>query len=380
MATIKEIAKACNVSVATVSNILNDKPGASAATRKNVMAMIEKMNYTPNVVAKNLKLQKTRSIGVIAEDMTIFSIPDIIDGITEQCEQVDYQILLINLRLYKKYNDTYYSKDDYYEVVHREIKKLMQKQVEGIIYVASHERPILCIPENLPIPAVMAYGYSRTPKVPSVVVDERKGAYEITKYLIENGHTRIGVIMGKADSIHAQSRLVGYQEALFDSGILYSPGFVTEGDWNRESGYEGITKLLAKDITAVFCMNDLMAGGVYDRLAELGMTVGEDLSVVGYDNRELSSYYNPPLTTIDLPLHDIGYRASEIMIEMLEGREISEEESVCAVECTRRIRKSVKDISGKNMAEKNASEKNISEKNASEKNPSEKNASEKIPK
>ncbi len=180
------------------------------------------------------------------------------------------------------------------------------------------------------------------------------------------------MIMGKADSIHAQSRLVGYQEALFDSGILYSPGFVTEGDWNRESGYEGITKLLAKDITAVFCMNDLMAGGVYDRLAELGMTVGEDLSVVGYDNRELSSYYNPPLTTIDLPLHDIGYRASEIMIEMLEGREISEEESVCAVECTRRIRKSVKDISGKNMSEKNASEKNASEKNAPGKNPSEK--------
>ena len=372
MATIKEIAKACNVSEATVSNILNDKPGASAATRKNVMAMIEKMNYTPNVVAKNLKLQKTRSIGVIAEDMTIFSIPDIIDGITEQCEQVDYQILLINLRLYKKYNDTYYSKDDYYEVVRREIKKLMQKQVEGIIYVAAHERPILCIPENLPIPAVMAYGYSRTPKVPSVVVDDCHGAYEITKYLIENGHTRIGVIMGKSDSIHAQSRLVGYQEALFDSGILYSPGFVTEGDWNRESGYEGITKLLAKDITAVFCMNDLMAGGVYDRLAELGMTVGEDLSVVGYDNRELSSYYNPPLTTIDLPLHDIGYRASEIMIEMLEGREISEEDAVCAVECTRRIRKSVKDISGKNMSEKNASEKNASEKNASEKNPSEK--------
>ena len=245
----------------------------------------------------------------------------------------------------------------------------MQKQVEGIIYVAAHERPILCIPENLPIPAVMAYGYSRTPKVPSVVVDDCHGAYEITKYLIENGHTRIGVIMGKADSIHAQSRLVGYQEALFDSGILYSPGFVTEGDWNRESGYEGITKLLAKGITAVFCMNDLMAGGVYDRLAELGMTVGEDLSVVGYDNRELSSYYNPPLTTIDLPLHDIGYRASEIMIEMLEGREISEEESVCAVECTRRIRKSVKDISGKNMSEKNAPETNLSETNLSETNP-----------
>lgn len=345
MATIKEIAKACNVSVATVSNILNNKPGASAATRRNVMAMIEKMNYTPNVVAKNLKLQKTRSIGVIAEDMTIFSIPDIIDGITEQCEKVDYQILLINLRLYKKYDDTYYNKEDYYDAVGREIKKLMEKQVEGIIYVAAHERPIRCIPEKLPIPAVMAYGYSKTPKVPSVVVDDRHGAYEITKYLIENGHTKIGVIMGKADSIHAQSRLVGYQEALFDSGILYSPGLVTGGDWTRESGYAGINRLLLKDITAVFCMNDLMAGGIYDRMTELGMTVGEELSVVGYDNRELSSYYNPPLTTIDLPLHDIGYRASEIMIEMLEGKEISEEEQVCAVACSIRLRKSVKRIS-----------------------------------
>lgn len=344
MATIKEVAKACNVSVATVSNILNNKPGASAVTREYVMAMIEKMNYTPNVVAKNLKLQKTRSIGVIAEDMTIFSIPDIIDGITEQCEKVDYQILLINLRLYKKYSDTYYNTDDYYSVVHREIKKLMEKQVEGIIYVAAHERPILCIPDNLPIPAVMAYGYSGNPRVPSVVVDDRHGAYEITKYLIENGHTKIGVIMGKPDSIHAQSRLVGYQEALFDSGILYAPGFVTSGDWIRETGYENITRLLSQGITAVFCMNDLIAGGVYDRLTELGMTVGEDLSVVGYDNRELSSYYNPPLSTVDLPLHDIGYRASEIMIEMLNGRVIEEDEQVCAVACSRRLRKSVKNI------------------------------------
>lgn len=344
VSTMKEIAKACNVSAATVSNILNHKPGASEATRKLVMEMVEKMDYTPNIVAKNLKMQKTRSIGVIAEDMTIFSIPDIIDGITEQCQEVDYQILLTNLRLYKKYDDTYYNRDDYYVLVRQEIKKLMEKQVEGIIYVAAHERVIKCIPDNLPIPAVMAYGYTDNAKIPSVVVDDTHGAYEITKYLIDHGHRRIGVITGKGDSMHAAARLVGYQSALYDSGLLYDPGLIAEGDWTRESGYRCAARLMKKEITAIFCMNDLMAGGVYDKAEELGLMVGRDFSVVGYDNRELSSYYNPPLTTISLPLHDIGYKASEIMMAMLDDKKLSEDETVCSVECQKLIRRSVNTI------------------------------------
>ena len=98
---IKEIAKACNVSVATVSNIINHKGSVGDATRERVEQVIREMNYTPNYVAKNLKTKNTRSIGVIAEDMTVFALPDIIDGITEYCEEEDYQILLVNLRLYK---------------------------------------------------------------------------------------------------------------------------------------------------------------------------------------------------------------------------------------------------------------------------------------
>ena len=107
--------------------------------------------------------------------MTIFSIPDIIDGITEYCQEIDYQILLTNMRLFKKYNDVYYSKEDYYGLVKQEIRKLMAKQVEGIIYVTAHERIMHCIPDNLPIPAVMAYGYTQSGKVPSVVVDDEHG-------------------------------------------------------------------------------------------------------------------------------------------------------------------------------------------------------------
>ncbi|GLC81829.1 LacI family DNA-binding transcriptional regulator [Lacrimispora brassicae] len=345
MATIKELAKCCGVSVATVSNILNNKPGASEKTRKMVLEMAEKLDYTPNIVAKNLKLQKTRSIGVIAEDMTIFSIPDIIDGITDYCQELDYQILLTNLRLFKKYDDAYYNRDDYYGLVGLEIKKLMEKQVEGIIYVAAHERVIRCIPDTLPIPAVMAYGYSKSMKVPSVVVDDVHGAAEIMQHLMEHGHKRVGVITGKPDSLHAQARLVGYQQALFQNMILYDPSLVIEGDWTRESGYRCAGLLLEKGVTAIFCMNDLMAGGVYDRLEELGMNVGADLSVAGYDDRELSGYYRPPLTTIRLPLHDIGHKASELIIGLIGGQKLETgSENVCSVGCKLLIRKSIKSI------------------------------------
>ena len=345
MATIKEIAKACNVSIATVSNILNGKPGASEATRSLVLKTVEKMDYTPNYVAKNLKMKNTRSIGVIAEDMTIFSIPDIIDGITEYCQEIDYQILLTNMRLFKKYNDVYYSKEDYYGLVKQEIRKLMAKQVEGIIYVTAHERIMHCIPDNLPIPAVMAYGYTQSGKVPSVVVDDEHGAYEAVQYLIGQGHRRIGVITGKSDSLHMQARLVGYQKALRDNGLLYEPELVYYGDWNRETGYKGAGVLFERKVTAIFCMNDIMAGGVYDWADEMKKKIPEEISVVGYGNRELSSYYKPPLTTITLPLHDIGYRAAEVMIEMLDGKISSQkEELVYQMPCHRLVRKSVQEL------------------------------------
>ena len=345
MATIKEIAKKCGVSVATVSNILNGKPGASEVTRELVLKTAEKMEYMPSYVAKSLKTRNTRSIGVIAEDMTIFSIPDIIDGITEYCEKVDYKILLTNLRLYKKYNDRYYHRDDYYGMVKQEIKKFVAMQTEGIIYVTAHERVLHCIPENLPIPAVMAYGYTESKKIPSVVVDDQDGTYELICHLIKNGHEKIGVISGKQDSIHAQGRLLGYQKALRDNQLIYDPELICYGDWTRESGYQCMEKLLKQNVTAVFCMNDLMAGGVYDRADELGIGIPRELSVVGYDNRELSSYYKPPLTTVELPLHDIGYRAAEVMMELLTGKtKPRDRELIYQVPCNQLLRQSVETV------------------------------------
>lgn len=344
MPTIKEIAKMCDVSVATVSNIINDTGRVGEETRRKVLKVIAQMNYTPNVVAKNLKTKNTRSIGVIAEDMTVFALPDIIDGITEFCEKEDYQILLVNLRLYKKFSDSYYRDSIHKDIVHKEIQKLLSKQVEGIIYVAAHERLINVIPDDMPIPTVVAYGFTNKLEVPSVVVKDRNGANMLVDYLISNGHRKIGVLAGIKDSIHTQSRLEGYQRALFSADILYDPDLVIYGAWDRESGYRNVETLLNKGVTAVFCMNDFIAGGVYDRLEELGFHVGEDIAVTGYDNREMASYEKPPLTTMGLPLHDIGYRASEIIIHMLRGEETGGENGVHGVECIPYIRKSVNSL------------------------------------
>lgn len=346
MPTIKEIAKICDVSVATVSNIINGKGSVSDKTKERILQVIEEMNYTPNSVAKNLKTKNTRSIGVIAEDMTVFALPDIIDGITEYCEKEDYQILLVNLRLYKKFSDTYYQNSNHKAIVHKEIRKLLSKQVEGIIYVASHERLINVLPDNLPIPTVVAYGFTDKREVPSIVVHDVNGAEELIRYLIANGHRRIGVIAGKKESMHTQARLEGYQRALFEGNVLYDPNLIVYGEWDRAGGYHNTETLINMGVTAIFCMNDFMAGGAYDRLDELGLRVGKDIAVVGFDNREMASYEKPPLTTMGLPLHDIGYHASEIIVKLLREEELYNENGIYYVDCYPMIRGSVNKIEG----------------------------------
>lgn len=343
MVTIKEIAKKCDVSIATVSNILNGKPNASEETKKKVLNAVKELNYTPNSVAKNLKMKKSKAIGVIAEDITVFCTPEIIDGITKCCEEFGYHILLTNMRMFKKFSDSYYNNEDFEQIVDKEIKELLSKQVDGIIYVTAHERKLKCFPDNLNIPAIIAYGYSKNENVPSVVVNDKNGSYTIIEYLIKNGHSKIGVITGKENSIHTNDRLSGYQKALYDNNICFNPDFVEIGDWTRETGYKKAEILINKGVTAIFCMSDIMAGGVYDKLEELSKKVGDDISVVGFDNRELSVFYHPKLTTISLPLFEIGYKACNVIIDNLINN-IDIKNQIFEEECHLIERSSVKKI------------------------------------
>lgn len=235
----------------------------------------------------------------------------------------------------------------FFQIVRREIKELIAKQVDGIVYVTAHERTLKCLPENLTVPVSMAYGYTKSESYPSVVVDDQKGACEIVNYIISKGHKNIGVITGKKRSVHTHDRLMGYQKALYEHSMAFNPEIMVEGRWSRKGGYAATDYLLKQKVTAIFCMNDIMAGGVYDRLEELGLIPGQDISVVGFDNQELSNYYKPPLTTIELPLYKIGYTACANVIKEVEsGKNMKKREKIDETSATSKIKESKKDRQG----------------------------------
>lgn len=346
MITLKEIAKECNVSTTTVSNILNGKPKVSEKTKQKVLEVMQQRGYQPNYIAQGLRRQKTKMIGIIAEDIAQFTTPGIVEGIMGYCEERGYRTIVQNMRLYARWHDSWYDNDkDYHSILDPVLQELLSIKVDGVIYIAGHARVIHCFPEDFPIPAVMVYGYTNDPKVPSVVLDDETGAYEIVKYMIAKGHRRIGVIGGRADNIHTQKRILGYQKALFEAKILFNPEWVRYGSWDRESGYTESEFLVEAGVTAIFCMSDRMAGGVYQYMEKQGMRAGADISVGGFDNQEIAEYFMPGLTTMDLPLRDIGQKATKILLDRIEQKEVRTESGKkvkeIAVPCSLIVRDSI---------------------------------------
>lgn len=347
MVTIKEIAKECNVSVATVSNILNGRPKVGSETKERVLEVIRRRGYQPDYQARGLRKRKTNMIGIIAEDINQFSTPAIMEGIMEYCEEKKYQTMIQNLRLYARWGDRWYENESAYRSVMGPVmREMLSIKVDGLLYVAGHARVIRFFDTATRIPAVVAYAYTQSPHTPSVVIDDEKAAYDMTKYLFSMGHRRIGVLAGREDNIHTQNRLRGYQRALFEENIPYESSRVFYGDWEKKSGHRLAGSLLKEGVTAVFCMNDKMAGGVYAYCQEHGIRVGDDISVTGFDNQGLAEYCNPELTTMKINLCDVGVKAAGILLEILESEAEQKPKDIfeISVPCRLIERKSVRRI------------------------------------
>jgi len=319
--TVKDIAKKCGVSASTVSNILNGRSNVGEQTRQRVLKCVEETGYQPNYFAQNIRNQGNRMISIITEDLTVFGTTPGAEAIMEYCDENNYRTVLINLRLYKKWKSTFYNDPEKVKtVLNPALQEALAIRVKGIIYFAGHCRLIDYFPQEFPIPVVIAYGLSQDNKYPSIVIDDEKGGYDMTCYLTERGHKKIGLIAGAIDNLHSMSRLLGYQKGLYENNILYNPSLVYYGNWRRASGYLGAKKLLEiEGLTAIFCMNDEMAVGAYDYLYEKNIRVGEEISIIGFDNMELSDYIRPRLTTNEIQLVEIGKKSAEVMIETIEG-------------------------------------------------------------
>lgn len=221
--------------------------------------------------------------------------------------------------------------------------------VDGIIYVAGHGR-YMSVPRQNGVPIVLAYAYANDPEVPCTVIDDKDAAYQMMRYLLSMGHTRIGIIAGVSDNTHTRLRLEGCQKALFEAGILYDPGLVLNSTWDKEGGYRAMGSLMEQGITAAFCMNDRMAGGAYQYCYERGLSVGEDISIAGFDDEIIAEYMTPELTTMAIPLQEFGSKAVEQLLELIgrasQDAKADEPESPREVllPCMLKIRKSVANL------------------------------------
>lgn len=322
MITVKEIAKMCDVSPSTVSNILNGRSNMKEETRQKVLQVVKETGYRPNYFAQGMRRTNNKMICIITEELCQFSSPEIVNAIMEDAESKGYRTFIINMSMYDKWKKSGQFLGDeklLKENTNPAFREAQAVRADGIIYVAAHGRMFDFVPDDFDTPLVFAYGVSKDNRFKSVVIDDTNSSEAIIDYLVSKDYKRIGVIAGDEGNFHTVWRLTGYKEALEKHGIPYDPDIVEHGDWQRESGYECAEKLIKKGVKTIWCMNDIMAAGVYDYARDHKLTVGEDITVFGFDDREIAEYLYPALSTSKIMLKEIGMKSSELIIKEIES-------------------------------------------------------------
>lgn len=306
--TIQDIARKANVSISTVSRVLNDGASVTEAKRKAVLQAMADLNYQPNVAAQALAGGQTRTIGVITQDISNPFYDAILRGVRQGLEGSGYSPIFADGRWQA-------------DKEQKAILMLLARQVDGLVILGGcsseetlhqfgNQVPLIIIGRNLP-----SLGGQCLP------LDDFAGAYQATQYLIEMGHRRIAHITGILSHEDAVQRQAGYLQALQDAGLEPDPELIVEGDFVEQSGVLAVEILFSRGrpFSAIFAANDQMAYGVLLGLFRRGIRVPEDVSVVGFDDQRTSAYTTPPLTTIRQPAIEIGETAARGLLHLLKG-------------------------------------------------------------
>ncbi len=319
--TIVDVARMSGVAVSTVSRVINGHSDVSDKTRQKVLAVIDKTGYVPNDSARNLKRTDARCIGVVIKGITNPFFSPMIDIIEKEIDRENYALVLRHASAYEDEAD-----------VALELEN--EKRLRGIIFLGGGSDQSIEKLHDLKIPAVFStIGVSildenGTAAYSTVSVDDRLEARHITQYMINLGHTNIAIIteaMGRRSVGHL--RLEGFRDAFVGRGLPVKEDLIFYVDQNMEhfsieNGYRTTQRILAtgKDITAIFCVTDLLAVGALRAIADAGLRVPEDISVCGFDGMELGRYCNPRLTTISQPLDQISRETVKLLFELIESR------------------------------------------------------------
>lgn len=310
MTNLKDVAEYAGVSVSTVSRVLSEKSYVNELTRKRVMEAVRLLDYSPNTLAKSLKMGRTNTIALMVPSIHNLIFAPITRGVEDTARKNDFTVILCNT-------------DEDMEVEKEYINKLRTRWVDGIIVASmmpgsDHIRRLR--DENFPI-VLTCRSYDDS--IDAVVVDNIKGAYEATNYLIRTGHRKIAFAMGRPELPLYSSRLEGYRRALEDHGIPYDEKLVLHETNGTSSFYNLTRNMLASGVKpdAIFASSDPKAIFVIRAIMDSGLSVPGDISVMGFDNIEISSVIEPPLSTVSQPLYEIGVLAAKKLFRQILYKE-----------------------------------------------------------
>ena len=320
MATMRDVAILAGVSTATVSHVVNGSKKISPETTERVLRAISQVNYKPNTLAKSLRMGQTHTIGILVEDIRGLPVSGIVSGISETLAKGGYKTILYDLHLLEKLYNQYEQIGTYRQRINEGLNFLQSSDVDGIIYVAMHDRHLDYLFDPMDTPLVFAYSHG-TETDTYVTYSNRDSAADMIRYLLNKGHERIAVIAGHPHSYPTAQRLLGVQMALQQAGLALPQEYIQYGNWEYESGKEQTRKLLKLDPlpTAIFAMNDLMAAGCMAELMSAGLRIPDDMAVAGFDNREIAAYLQPSFFFNDTATTEIGTEAALRIIDMISN-------------------------------------------------------------
>jgi LacI family transcriptional regulator len=306
-ATIKDVANAAGVSVSTVSRVLNNKDDVSPETSAKIRAVINELSYASSLAAKSLRSRKTNVIGLIMPDVAHSYSFEVMKGVNQVIDKLGYDLVI-----YTSGGGlaSWADRERYY------VSLLNGSITDGMIVVVP---TVSNYPTHFPVVAIDPH--KEGADFPAIISTNHVGAMDVMEYLISLGHRRIGFIGGRLELQSAIRRQEGYQDGLAQANIPLDLDLIQPGDFNPETGFMGAQKLLSlpNPPTAIFAAADRAAFGVIEAARQAGVRVPEDLSVVGFDNIPESIYFDPPLTTVDQSIEEMGILAVKMLVKLIQG-------------------------------------------------------------
>ncbi|MBM4278880.1 MAG: LacI family transcriptional regulator [Deltaproteobacteria bacterium] len=308
--TIRDVAKIAEVSVATVSRVLNRSATVKEGTRQRVLKAIEECGFTYNAIARSLSTRKSVTIGVIVPAITNPVFAQSTKGIQDFANSCGYSIILGNSDYSSKMEDQL-------------VEVFKEKRVEGIVLTCSDIRhEYIQRLKHSKLPFVLLYNIPFDKELNLVTIDNYKAAYEIVEHLIHLGHRRIGMIAGYFNmSDRSLVRSQGFKACLNEHGISFQQRDLIETDLTFEGGKRAMKTLLevTPPLTGIFCSNDFIGMGAIKTIREKGLRIPGDISIAGFDDIEMASYFYPELTTIHQPAYQMGVKGAELLFKILSG-------------------------------------------------------------